>query len=363
MEDSVPAVTHSETKTQLLVEQAERSLRNGDAAGAGRSLAEIAESLEEHPRGQLAMARTLIANGRYADSEAVLDKLDVELPEEAEVDIVRGTLEEARGRWEAARIAYTKAVEKSPNSVTPILLQSKVDLILGQPGRAAAQLERSLARLPNVLQLQEALAEAYFAAGEYREASQWYRTCLDHDQEARHVRLRYSFTLSLSGEHAEALRAARRLSDSDVPPYARLALGRSALIVNEARDAAHWLSLYVDEYPDDGSAWLDLARAYYLDGLGHACLDAIRNSLQLEPGRAEAYILLGHLRLKHEQHDMALKSYLEGVRLGADGSGIAELLEALFSRRAREAEAIKPAEVPAKTLEEQAVALQQGAGA
>jgi tetratricopeptide (TPR) repeat protein len=330
--DDFVAKDQTETRTALMVDQAERALNAGDVGMASARLQEIASSLSTSTQGQLVMARTLIAGSKFHEANELLAALAQEFPDEPEVDLVSGTLAEARGRWEAARVAYERALNKAPESIVATLLRARVDLVLGQPQNAAALLERTLAIVPGVRDLQEALAEAYLAAGDYALAADWYTAALDHDSSVAALRVRLAFAQSLSGEHLQALRTIREVRDPAVPPYVQLALARSALMIDEGAEAQHWLQLYVDAFPDDDSAWVDLARAHLLQGADAAALSALRSALRLDPSRADGLVLLGHLRLRAGQEQLALDTYLEALKLGADSVALAPLLESLIQK-------------------------------
>lgn len=330
--DDFVAKHHTETRTALMVDQAERALNAGDVGMASARLQEIASSLGSSAQGQLVMARTLIAGSKFHEANELLAALAEEFPGEAEVDLVSGTLAEARGRWEAARVAYERAMNKAPNSLVATLLRARVDLVLGQPQNAAALLERKLAIMPGVRDLQEALAEAYLAAGDYVLAADWYSVALDHDASVDALRVRLAFAQSLSGGHLQALRTIREVRDPAVPPYVQLALARSALLIDEGPEAQHWLQLYVNAFPDDESAWVDLARAHLLQGADGAALNALRSALRLNPSRADGLVLLGHLRMRAGQEQLALDTYLEALKLGADSVALAPLLETLIQK-------------------------------
>lgn len=322
---------HEEFRTKLMVDQAERALNAGDVGMASDRLQQIAAGLATNGQGQLVMARTLIAQGNFRDAAEMLAALSEAFPEDAEVDLVLGTLAEARGRWESARVAYERALSKAPESVTAILLAARLEIVLGQPAHAAALLERKIAVLPAVRDLQEALGEAYLAAGDYVLAADWYSLALDHDPLVHALRVRLAFAQSLSGAHLEALRTIRDVPrDTQVPPYVQIALGRSALMIDEGPEATYWFRGYLDSLPDDPSAWIDLARAHILQDGDRAALEALRSALRLDPGRADALLLLGHLRMRAGQRDLALETYLEALRLGADASQLAPILSELM---------------------------------
>lgn len=341
-ESGSAAAAHAQNKTNAMVGQAEHSLRMGDLGSAERHIAGIAKDLgadfSNHPAAQKVTARTWIAAGRFQECDQLLTAIQELTPEDAEVYMIRGTLEEARGRWEAARVAYATAAEKDPEQSSPILFMARTFLAVGDAGSAAAMLEREYAMRPGRYELQEALGEAYLAAGEAKMAAAWLKKALDHDQSNRKMRSQLALAQSLSGKHLEALQTVRSVGDQALKPHIKLALGRSALVVNECHLAVRWLDQYLSHFADDPGAWLDLARAHFLLDRPAQTMDALTACLRLDPSRAEALVLLGHLRVRAGQNALAVNSYLEAIRLGAEASELAPLMEELVNLGAAEAE-------------------------
>ena len=322
---------HSDSKAEAMMNQAERSLRQGNLSETERHLAAMADSMGRHPRAQLIAARTLIAEGRLQESDQLLTMIGEANPDMAEVYMIRGTLEEARGRWEAARVAYATAAQKDPESSTAVIFIARTHLATGDAEGAAAMLEREYATRPGRYELQAALGEAYLAAGEPKMAAAWLNKALDHDQDNRAMRAKLAFAQSLSGKHLDALQTVRSVGDQALPPHTKLALGRSALVVNQTHLAVRWLDQYLSHFADDSGAWLDLARAHFLLDRPAQTMDALKNSLRLDPGHADALVILGHLRVRAGQFPLAVNSYLEAIRLGAEASELAPLMEELVN--------------------------------
>ena len=66
---------HQETRTQLMIDQAERALNAGDVGMASARIQEIAAGLSSNAHGQLVMARTLIAKGQFLEAGEMLTLL------------------------------------------------------------------------------------------------------------------------------------------------------------------------------------------------------------------------------------------------------------------------------------------------
>ncbi len=320
---------HQESKAKAMVDQVERSLRTGDMDRARQDLERLGGATASDPVARLLYARTLIVDARFAECEALLEELSLQDPQAGGVDLVRGTMEEARGRWLSARLAYAQAAEKNPGAIRPVLMQARTYHASGDPAGAAALLEREIAVRPAAIELRLALGDAYLANGEAMLAVAHYREALQQDPENQAVLRKTVLALSLSGQHLAALDAATDLSETGMQAHLRLALARSALATGEAARARYWLQMYLDSYGGESAAWVDLARAHLLMDDFAESLEALRMALTLDPGHVEAMILMGHLRASLGQEALAKEAYLEAVRLGADAEPIAPLIHAL----------------------------------
>lgn len=138
--------------------------------------------------------------------------------------------EEAAGHWDRAEELYAAAAEHDPGCDRALLGRARALLAMGRPGDAADVLATGAQGRPTAARLAGARACALHAAGRHAEV----------------------VTL-LAGANLGVLQ-------SD----ALVALGRSALLTGDYKTAGAALSRLVELQPDDGGAWLDLARTLYL---------------------------------------------------------------------------------------------------
>ena len=74
---------------------------------------------------------------------------------------------------------------------------------------------------------------------------------------------------------------------------------------------------------------MDLARAYYLDQELDLALAAVGRVLKISPQEPAAFTLLGHIRLKSGQKDLARAAYERAVYAGGDALTLTRLIEAI----------------------------------
>ena len=270
------------------------------------------------------------------DSIQVASELD---PLNPESDMLMGMVHESTGNWVEAGESYRAASEKDPDDIEPVLATARVLHANGDPTRAATYLEVELAGRPLDFRLSMAAGEAYLAIGSQYDAITHFSTAADMEPEHAGAREGLSMSLILAGLHTEALDRMHGISPSEMDPMMRLALGRSALLVNQATRSSSLLSSYLNEYQRDGEAWLDLGRAYYLDDKFELALGSLRRCLGLRPQDSSAFTLLGHIRLRMGQKDLAFAAYEHAIVAGGDAILLTELME-----RAREIPVLEPVE-------------------
>ncbi|MBC8328559.1 MAG: tetratricopeptide repeat protein [Planctomycetes bacterium] len=341
-------------RAAISLDEAERRLDEGDVAAARREL----DGIRAEPAGLrtlLLQARTLIAEGRFQEAELELGRAEALAAAGPETDLVRGTLEESRGRWKLASAAYASAAAKDPDSLELVLLHARSQQAMGDSQGAAALLERELGRRPDSFELLVALADAHLANGDPDLASNYLRRAADYRPRDRGLLHHMVLALSLAGRHAEAADAGIDLLPEELPDYLNLALGRSALAAGRPGQASKHLDAYLASQRGDAAAWGDLARSEYLLGSFEAAFRALGETLRRQPDDHRSLVLLGHLRNQAGQAHEALNCYLEAIRLGAEAaplSGIMERLVALLQSRGAGGPAAEE-ELPVFTVQEE----------
>src|SRR5262249_29432798 len=155
--------------------------------------------------------------------------------------------EEAAGHWAHAEQLYANAVERDPRCDRALLGRGRALLALGRAGEAADALAAGAATRPNASRLLGARACALHAAG----------------------------------RHADVVALLAGYDVNSLSPDALVALGRSALLAGDYMLAGAALSRQVEVQPQDGGAWLDLARTLYLMREEEPGLFALRRANEL----------------------------------------------------------------------------------
>lgn len=328
---------YGQQRDSVFLAQARRKLAAGDTKGARADLSQLSPDAPAAPLHLLLAEAALREGDPYTaqDEVAAAAALD---PNNAQIDMLRGMIAESTGNWVDASRAYEVASSKDPSQTDSVLANVRVLHAMGDATRAAAYLERQLGSHSRSYDLQLAAGRTYMALESWQDAIGSLSAALDLRPQEDAVRLDLVLALSLGGLHKEALDRSGDLRPEDMSATVKLALGRSALLTGDSARAVTLLSSYVHIADQDGDAQMDLARAYYLDQDLDLALAAVGRVLKLSPQNPAAFTLLGHIRLKSGQQDLARAAYERAVYAGGDALTLTRLMEAIDQGRFDEVE-------------------------
>ncbi|HTE04953.1 MAG TPA: tetratricopeptide repeat protein [Planctomycetota bacterium] len=257
--------------------------------------------------------------------------------------LARAIAAEESGQWDLARTLYDELALAAPEDFRVALGLSRVHTAQGRPWEAATVLEQASAAHPDSVRLLRAAGDAILAAGSTSMALETYDRALALAPADRGLRCAAAWAAVAGRRSDRLLELLAPVPMDDIPAPLQRALGRAALLGNQPELAVASLEALlagVAGSPPATSAadvaaavdaLLDLARAHLLLGHDGPALETLRLALAQQPGCAAAYVLLGHLRLRGNQRELALASYEEGIRRGADAAPLAPLLARLRS--------------------------------
>lgn len=325
-EDSQGRESFTGQRDKVHLAQARRFLAAGDTSRARNELLGISTEAQNASLYLLIAEADLRDHRINAAREAINHAAELE-PDNAKVDMLLGTVFESTGDWFQASRSYLAASSKDRDNTASVLANARVLHAQGDVARVAAYLERELAARPIDFDLSVAAGQAYLAAGSHFDAITHFSTAVDIEPAHMTAREGLVLALSLSGMHVEALDRVQDLDVEDLRPMLRLAVGRSALLAKRPLRAASMLSSYLFEFEKDGSAWLDLARAYFLSNQSELAISAVGRTLKLRPQDPAAFTLLGHIRLRSGQQQLAFAAYEHAIVAGGDAILLTELID------------------------------------
>lgn len=320
---------------QVHLSQARRFLAEGKSAKARAELDQVSTAAQTAAMHLLVAESFLREGNAYAANEAITLASHLE-PELAEVDMLRGMVAESTADWRTASKSYLLASVKDRGNLDPVLAHARVLHAMGDGVRAASYLDNEVSTRPVNFELSLATGEAYLSIGAHQDAVTHFSNAAEMEPEDPKAREGLVLSLSLAGAHQEALLRAGSLGPDAFSATARLALGRSALLAGEGQRAAKFLGTYLHEFDTDPAIWLDLARAYYMDRQDQRAIDAIGKVLKLNKQDPAAFTLLGHVRLRAKQYDLAFSSYERAIQAGGDAILLTELMDRARAAKERQ---------------------------
>ncbi len=248
---------------------------------------------------------------------------------------------EVDGRWNDALRLYVAATAISPDDISVALGLARVHTAQGRAWEAATLLEHATVAHPDSVRLLRATGDAILAAGSTTMALEAYDRALAVAPDDVGVRCAAAWAAIAGRRSDRLLELLAPVPLASLTPSLQRALGRAALLGNKPELAAAALEAFLlgeaghppataaDDVQVLVDVLLDTARARVLLSQDTAALETLRLVLAQQPDCAAAYVLLGHLRLRGSQRELALASYEEAIRRGADAGPLAPLMTRL----------------------------------
>jgi tetratricopeptide (TPR) repeat protein len=172
-----------------------------------------------------------------------------------------------------------------------------------------------------------AMGRTLWAQGDMDHASAWLQQAWDLDPSSPALTADLITVLLLAERSDDALDLGQ-LVDDELPAELCLALGRAAL-ANDPERASPFLARYLDAWPRDTDAWLDLARAQLLvDAPGPARLSA-EQALSLRADDVDGLRLLGLALMGLDRPLDARRPLRQALTLGAPRGLVGPMLDRL----------------------------------
>jgi len=323
---SISSGAYGRKQDELHMANARRFLAAGNSVKARVELAALSENAQSASM-HLLVAESFFREGNaHTANDEIALAADLE-PNNPAVDMLRGMVSESVGDWGAASQAYLLASSKDRGDLDPVLACARAMHAMGDPIRAATYLETEVGSRPVNIELSMAAGNAYLSIGSYLDGVTHFSSAMEVDPDNFEAREGLVLSLSLSGAHREALSRTGNFSADAWSSTLQLAIGRSALLIGEVQSSASFLSTFLLDFDTDPTVWLDLSRAYYLDKRFNLAMKAVGRSLDLNRHDPAAYTLLGHIRLRNGQNELAFAAYERAILSGGDAILLTELMD------------------------------------
>ncbi len=314
-------------RSNVAMRSARVHVAEGNYAAAKRELDTALQLGADTPRLRLMLARLAIEEGRYREARVHLDRTDALKPGLGETSMVRALMAEVQGRWPDAAAAYRVAVARAPRNDRARLGEVRALRASGRDGEARIAMSEHLRARPASSELLAAAAEDALHSGEANRAVEYLDRSVRLGTPNRDTQIARGLALHRGGQHAAAIEALSPHVGEGASKEVRMALARSATMLNRYDLSIRTLQGLVADDAGDANGWYELAAAYFLTDRPQLTLEALREALALRPRYREAIELLGHLRLDAGQFNHALAAYHMALDLGASPEALGPVIQ------------------------------------
>ncbi len=289
---------HEARRLELLLEQADASLRAGDAAKA-KDLYQQAIRLDGSDAraiGSLGMAYELL--GASALATAMFEKAASLDPEYGEAHLNLGLKRAESGNFEAALGSLLRAVRIAPEHLEARKALGMVLTRLGKPSEAASHFEWIVGKDPASATARLDLGIALAESGRHEEALVEFEMACQMAPDSHSAHYSRGRAMHDLGRPAQAREALAR--SIEIEPEFAPALRLLALVEREAGNSLRGVELYraairVDEA--DPELHHSLGMALSEAGMTGAAVESWQEAISLDPRHLEALYNLGHALL------------------------------------------------------------------
>jgi tetratricopeptide (TPR) repeat protein len=335
------------------------NLRDGDATSALSFAQQAVRSAPASIEARTAVVWALVGQKNIVRAQEELRAIAALRPNSPDLLVLQGTIDMMRKDPKAAERSFRKALEIRPESYEALAGMLQTQMVTGNLAAAREAAEAAVARAPSNAATLVLAARTYYQARQFDRAEQSLRKALDIDPqqldayallgqiyivqrrtdqaitEFDELSRRQSNPVSAHTIVGMLLQAANRRADAKARYRTVLALDPSAAV---AANNLAWLQVEDGEnldvalqlaqtsksrLPDSPEVSHTLGYIYYLKGLYPSAIEALRLSIEKQPGVAlyhhhlgMAYAKSGKVALARQSLDRALR--LDGSFSGAD---------------------------------------------
>lgn len=282
------------SRNQACLLEAQRAWNFGKYAEVERALARWQGPMED-PQPLTLLGQAAFATKKFGYSAECFARAFALAPQSLSHAYLTARAQEAAGRPEEASRSYAQALQLQPDHAESAVGMLRCLTVLSDTAGGLEFAQRHAATFGNHAEFVAWAADLAFARADFERAIAWTRDALRLGASHPGGEERLILALSWSGRHEEAVATATRMSLSDWAPEVHRAVGRSGLASGQHALAARHFQNYLSYRPDDGAAWLDLARAQFLTGSSEKARAAAERALALGTGVEEVQTFLGRL--------------------------------------------------------------------
>ncbi|HET9831578.1 MAG TPA: tetratricopeptide repeat protein [Vicinamibacterales bacterium] len=272
------------------------------------------ELLRREPHNRLGLVlkgRLLLIEKKY-DEALDYAKRAVEADPEHSADshFLLAMLYQNRGQLEESETEFKQTLKVAPTTVGAAVALSQLYSAKNKKTAAVEFAEQAVKLAPNTIETRVTLVRAVLANGDTARADREIRMMLLQFPRSAPVQVQAGALYIARKDIGAARSAFTRALDLD-PSSADALTGLVALDLgsNNVRAAIDRLNAHLIKSPNDAGGWFLAAKAYGMVGEDLQTERALLKTIELDPGRVQAFALLGNLHAARGKLDVALQQF------------------------------------------------------
>lgn len=289
----------------------------GQIDQAKQSVQEAIGLYPDSPEYYLLLAKIYIEQGALARAKKALRYIAFEAQPQAPYFYVAGLLSERYGNIEEACEHYKRATELDQLEIMHLLAYAELLAHVERHDEALKLINEHLKDFDGDARLYALSGEILQLTNRHGEAAIAFTRALALYPEDDMLREAQAMSLFRSGEYARAIPALRELCDiksRDAPSHVLHALARCYMEVGQLQTAETCLRTIIRSNPEDGLAWLGLARCRIAMQDYPQALKSARRAVQLGLRNTAARLTLGYIYVQQENWIAARETLESAVR-------------------------------------------------
>ncbi len=265
---------------------------------------------------RLGAARAMTQLDRVQEAHTTLDDLAAERPDDPEVQLWLGRVEEQLGNADLAEPHYQESVRLAPGNFEPYLALARLYDQAERTSDAVAVLESARTAVQQTAQVHEQLGTYALSQSRLPEAETEFRAALALDDALPAARFGLAVTLRRANRLDDAAAAFEALAAID-PNHPGLALERGLLFEarHEENRAVEFYRQALTERPDDSDLQLRLGGALVAVGQYDEAETTLASVLQEVPPHAEAEYYAGRIAFARGTFPEAQQHFVRALGL------------------------------------------------
>ena len=283
--------------------------------GRGEEAHKILDDLLKHePHNRLGLVlkgRLLLIEKKHDEALGYATRAMAADPDHsADAHFLLGQIYESKGQFEESETEFKQVLKVAPGTVGAALALSQLYSAKNKKAAALDFAEQAVRLAPNSAETRITLVRAVLADGDMARADREIRAMLAQFPSSAPAHVQAGALFIARHDVVSARSAFNRALELDSSSTDALA-GLVALDLgsNNTRAALDRINAHLTKSPDDPSVWFLAAKAYGMVGDLAQREHALLRTIELDPGRVQAFAMLGDLHAGKGKLDVALQQF------------------------------------------------------